>query len=102
MFEWLTRGFNRESDSGQERGPVMVQGRPLRCNVCANRSFRARQIRLETAMQTLLDLDAWNGIADCAICERCGHIHWFITPTATQDSGTEASGAAEAATGPAV
>lgn len=90
MFEWLTRGLTKETENAQERGPVMVQGRQLRCSVCANRSFRARQVRLDTPMQTLLDLDAWNGMADCAICDRCGHIHWFVTPTATQDSGAVA------------
>jgi hypothetical protein len=90
MFEWLTRGFTKESESGQERGPVIVRGRQLRCNVCANRSFRARQVRLDMPMQTLLDLDAWNGMADCAICDSCGHIHWFVTPTATVDSGAVA------------
>ena len=41
-------------------------------------------------MQTLLDVEAWNGMADCAICDRCGHIHWFITSLATEDSGAVA------------
>ena len=91
MFEWLTRGFSSESGDRQDRGPVIVQGRQLRCNVCANRSFRARQVRLDTPMQTLLDLDAWTGMADCAICDRCGHIHWFVTPPATQNSGAVAT-----------
>ena len=90
MFEWLTHGFNKDSCDGQERGPVTVQGHQLRCAVCANRSFRARQVRLDMPMQTLLDVEAWNGMADCAICDRCGHIHWFITSLATEDSGAVA------------
>ena len=91
MFDWLTRGFTKDSEGGEERGPVVVQGRELRCNVCDHRTFRARQVRLDTPMQTLLDLDAWNGMADCAICDRCGHIHWFVTPLAAQDSGAVAT-----------
>ena len=98
MFEWLTHGFSKDSGDAQERGPVTVQGHQLRCAVCSNQSFRARQVRLDIPMRNLLDLDAWNGMADCAICDRCGHIHWFVTSTATQESGAvtpepDASGA---------
>jgi len=89
MFGWLTRRFRKELDVDREHGPVIVQGRQLRCNVCGNASFWAKQVQLHTPLMTFMNLDAWNRVADCAICERCGHIHWFITPPATEESGTE-------------
>jgi predicted nucleic-acid-binding Zn-ribbon protein len=96
MFEWLTRQFHRELDVEGEHGPIIVQGRRLRCNVCGNTSFWAKQVQLHTPMMTFLDVEAWNGIADCAICERCGYIHWFVAPTATEQSGTAVDQAGEA------
>ena len=42
-------------------------------------------------MMTFLNLEAWNRIADCAIRERCEHIHWFLTPPAVEESDAEAS-----------
>ena len=99
MFEWLTRRFRKELDVEGERGPVIVQGRRLRCNVCGGTSFWAKQVQLHAPTMTLLDLEAWNRVADCAICERCGYIHWFVTPLSTEESGTatdKASGAPSA------
>jgi hypothetical protein len=29
---------------------------------------------------TFLDLEEWNRTADCAICGRCGFMHWFMPP----------------------
>src|SRR6266481_8323129 len=92
MLKWLTRRFRKELDVEAERGPVIVQGRQLRCNVCGNTSFWARQVQLHTPMMTFLDLEAWNRVADCAICERCGHIHWFVTPLGAEESSTKATG----------
>jgi predicted nucleic-acid-binding Zn-ribbon protein len=97
MFGWLTRRFRKELDVEAEHGPVIVQGRQLRCNVCGNDSFWAKQVQLHTSMMTFLDLEAWNRVADCAICERCGHIHWFATPLGAEESGTETTDKAGAA-----
>lgn len=90
MFGWLKRGFRKELGVEPERGPVVVRGRQLRCNVCGFGSFWAKQVQLHTPMMTFLDLEAWNRVADCAICEQCGHIHWFVTPTAAQEDEGEA------------
>jgi hypothetical protein len=99
MFGWLRRCFRRESDMEAEHGPVIVQGRQLRCNVCGNQSFWAKQIELHAPMMTFMNLEAWNRVADCAICERCGHIHWFATPPAAEKIDEEASGDVTAAPG---
>jgi len=91
MLGWLKRRFRRELEGNREHGPVIVQGRQLRCNVCGNDTFWAKQLQLHTPMMTFLNLEAWNRIADCAICERCGHIHWFITPANVEESGAESA-----------
>jgi hypothetical protein len=91
MFGWLTRLFPKELDNEGEHGPVIVQGRRLRCNVCGNTSFWAKQVQLHTPTMALLELEAWSGVADCAICERCGHIHWFMTPPGAEDSSARAT-----------
>ena len=90
MLGWLTRHFRKELDVEAEHGPVIVQGRQLRCNVCGNTSFWEKQVQLHTPMMTFLNLEAWNRVADCAICDRCGHIHWLVTPLSAEESGTEA------------
>ena len=89
MFGWLTRRFRTELDVEPERGPIVVCGRQLTCNVCGYASFWAKQVQLHTPMMTFLNLEAWNRVADCAICERCGHIHWFVTPPGAENGDAE-------------
>jgi hypothetical protein len=82
MFSWLRRTLRREIGVDPEHGPIVVQGIQLRCYVCANASFWAKRIQLHTPFMTLMNLEAWNRIADCAICQKCGYIHWFLDPLA--------------------
>jgi len=82
MLKWLRRAFQRELGVDRDHGPVVVQGVQLRCSVCSHDSFWAKQIQLHTPFMTFLNLEAWNRVADCAICQKCGHIHWFIDPAA--------------------
>lgn len=80
MLAWLRRVFRRELGVDPEHGPVIVQGIQLRCYVCSHDLFWAKQIQLHTPFMTFLNLDAWNRVADCAICQKCGYIHWFLDP----------------------
>jgi len=66
-------------------GPVEVQGRQLRCTVCSHGTFWEHEIQLATPLFNLLDLDAWNRVAQCAVCERCGYVHMFIPPSTFHD-----------------
>jgi len=91
MLKWLPRRWRRNLGVEREHGPIIVQGRQLRCTVCSNDTFWAKQIQLHTAIMTFMNLDAWNRLADCAICERCGYIHWFIAPE-TADRSSEGEG----------
>lgn len=80
MIRWLIRAFRKESTRDRTYGPVVVQGRQLSCNVCSSGIFWEHQVQLHTPFMTFLDLEEWNHVADCAICARCGHIHWFLSP----------------------
>jgi hypothetical protein len=80
MLRWLIGTFRKETGRDREYGPIVVQGRQLRCNVCAHDIFWAYQAQVHTPLMTFLDLEEWNRIADCAICGRCGFMHWFMPP----------------------
>jgi predicted nucleic-acid-binding Zn-ribbon protein len=100
MFGGMKRQVRRGLGVEREHGPVVVQGRQLRCVVCANDTFWAKQVQLHTPLMTFLDLDAWNRVADCANCERCGYIHWFVTPAATEQDAPGAERDARVRSGP--
>lgn len=65
-------------------GPIEVQGRPLRCIICSNSTFWAHEIQLGTPLFSFLEIDEWNRLAQCAVCERCGYVHMFIPPSTFQ------------------
>lgn len=65
----------------KECGPVEVQGRQLRCTVCGNNTFWEHQIQLATPLLNFMDLEEWNRVTQCAVCERCGYVHMFIPPS---------------------
>ena len=73
------------TDESRKFGPIEVQGRPLRCTICGHGIFWEREIQLSTSLFDILDLDAWNRVAQCAVCERCGYVHMFIPPGTFKD-----------------
>jgi len=68
----------------REFGPVDVQGKQLHCNVCGNATFWEQRVELPTSFLTFLSAEAWDGVAHCAVCERCGFIHWFVPPAVAE------------------
>jgi len=78
-------------------GPIEVQGRQLRCIICSHDVFWEHEIQLATSLLNILDLDAWNRAAQCAICERCGYVHMFIPPSTFKDPEQVPDGALPAA-----
>jgi hypothetical protein len=74
-------------------GPIEIQGRQLRCTVCSHGVFWEHEIQLATPLFNLLDLDAWNRVAQCAICERCGYVHMFIPPSTFKETEAAPDGA---------
>ena len=66
--------FFRDADPG----PIQVNGRELRCQVCGAGEFRRREALLNTALATALNFDWANRSAVCYVCATCGYIHWFL------------------------
>jgi predicted nucleic-acid-binding Zn-ribbon protein len=57
---------------------VEVCGKPFHCTACGNDRFQRRTALLNTSWATFLGFDWANRQADCAVCSRCGYIHWFL------------------------
>ena len=89
MLRWLVNMFRKESTRDREYGPVVVQGRQLRCLICDSGTFWAHQIQLHTPLMTFLNLEEWNRIADCAVCAKCGHVHTFIPPDSVKQPDSD-------------
>jgi hypothetical protein len=68
-------------------GPIVIQGRPLHCAVCSHSVFWEQEVQFATPITDLLDPEAWNRSAQCAVCERCGHVHMFIAPGTFKQTG---------------
>ena len=62
----------------KESERVQVAGLTLRCEICKNDRFWAREAQLNTAVATFFNFDWANPTADCYVCDRCGYIHWFL------------------------
>ena len=76
-----------------EIGPVTVQGRPLRCNVCSHDAFWEQHLQLGSALFSFLDPDS---SAHCAVCARCGFVHMFLPKGTVEDDATAPQGASPA------
>ena len=60
-------------------GPAGYQaaGEQVRCTHCQGTLFQAREILLNTAGASLLNLDWLNKSGTALVCENCGLIQWF-------------------------
>jgi pyruvate-formate lyase-activating enzyme len=64
------------SDEATE--PVMVRGKPLRCQVCQNDRFWQRNAQLHSAFATFLEVEWTSPTCTCVICSSGGYVHWFL------------------------
>ncbi len=56
----------------------IVGGRPLRCPHCEHDHFWTRRTLMNTRGWTFFKLDWVNREAQNYVCDRCGHILWFM------------------------
>jgi hypothetical protein len=63
------------SDEPQEWEIAGVQ---LKCQHCGYGAFHTRVAQLHTPGLTFFDLEWLNRSAHCFVCDRCGHMHWFL------------------------
>jgi hypothetical protein len=57
---------------------VRIEGEPLSCMVCHHGRFWQRNVEITPVMAELFSLDQAKTAVVCYICDRCGHIHWFM------------------------
>jgi len=55
-----------------------AEGERLKCLLCGHQEFETRSVQLNTPGVQMLGMDWMNEAARCHVCERCGHIHWFV------------------------
>ena len=67
--------FGRRTEEAKE---YEVVGNRLTCPICGHDRFTLRRSLLNTRWRTLLDFDWADRRAMNFICERCGHILWFV------------------------
>jgi hypothetical protein len=55
-----------------------VLGKKLECQICGHDEFLRKEGQLNTALATFFKFDWVDPSAMCFICDKCGHIHWFM------------------------
>ena len=63
--------------SDTELETINILGKQLKCHVCDNDQFFRREAQLNTKMASIFNVEWINPSGICAICSRCGYIHWF-------------------------
>jgi hypothetical protein len=85
----LGKLFDKATGLEGEFGPVTVCGHQLSCQVCQHGEFWHQKAQLHSPMATFFNMEFAGRSADCAICENCGYIHWFmplnLAPTPTEE-----------------
>lgn len=56
-----------------------VKGRSLKCPICENRFFIARETLMNTPGMTIMGIEWANKSAQNYICNECGYVMWFMT-----------------------
>ncbi len=64
----------------KEVSSVELAGKLLTCAHCGEKRFWTRHAQLNTAVLSFFDLDFLNRTADVYVCDRCGHVEWFLPP----------------------
>jgi len=57
-----------------------IAGKKLDCPICNHDRFTIRHALLNTRATTFLGFDFLNKKADNYVCQKCGHIMWFLPP----------------------
>lgn len=57
---------------------VDIGGQPFKCLVCGNDTFHKRKSHLDTALAESMSSHWTDASAVCLVCDRCGHLEWFL------------------------
>lgn len=81
LFDRLLRRSDRgKLGEAAEPTTVDIHGKPLECQFCRSDYFWVHYVQLHTPVATFTNFDFANRTATCAICSKCGYIHWFLPP----------------------
>ena len=58
--------------------PAVVEGHPVVCQICHNRTFWQKRAQLHGGLATFFNMEWASPTAVCLVCSNCGHIHWFL------------------------
>lgn len=72
----IKRGL--ESLASESAGPRTVAGHALRCAICGGERFWKRKTLMNTPGMTFFGVEWANRQAENYVCERCGHVLWFL------------------------
>ncbi len=67
-----------ESLASESASRRTVAGHPLRCPVCGHDQFWKRRTLMNTPGLTFFGVEWANRQAENYVCERCGHVLWFL------------------------
>jgi DNA-directed RNA polymerase subunit RPC12/RpoP len=62
----------------EAEGYVVAGGRLIRCPICGHDRFSQRQTLLSSRAAAFFNVEVFSDSADTRICEKCGHILWFM------------------------
>jgi hypothetical protein len=73
-------GRSERGRLGQASEPttVDIHNRPLECQFCRHDYFWVHDVQLHTPVASFVNMEFANRTATCAICAKCGYIHWFL------------------------
>jgi hypothetical protein len=72
------RTAHRAATSAEDLGkPLVICDKSLVCYACGHDKFRQRGGEFNSALAGLFGLEGSERTPRCAICTRCGHMHWF-------------------------
>lgn len=67
-----------ESQTTEAACPRTVAGNDLRCPVCGHDTFWKRRTLMNTPGMTFFGVEWANRQAENFVCDRCGHVLWFL------------------------
>jgi hypothetical protein len=63
--------------SDEEAKPYLLRTKKhLECLVCGFDQFYSRKSYVRTGLPEFFNMEG--ATANCSVCGRCGHIHWFL------------------------
>lgn len=79
-MNWLRSFIEKFRMNGKQQDAIKFEvfGNPMQCQACKHRYFYRHPVKLNKRLTGLLKLEWIDRDANCAVCARCGFMHWFL------------------------